>query len=93
MVEMTKDALKEVCKHLDLYSTPKLNDKLYLHFKGWDKVVAPSHCCRDVAMPTLLICAQIKNLEDFTGLRALWLESNGLSKIEGLSENTSLRCL
>lgn len=38
MVEMTKDALKEVCKHLDLYSTPKLNDKLYLHFKGWDKV-------------------------------------------------------
>ena len=38
MVEMTKEALKEVCKQLDLYSTPKLNDKLYLHFKGWDKV-------------------------------------------------------
>lgn len=38
MVDMTKQALKDICKQLDLYATPRLNDKLYLHFKGWNKV-------------------------------------------------------
>jgi hypothetical protein len=36
---------------------------------------------------------QIENLDDFTGLRAIWLESNGLTKIEGFTHNTELRCM
>jgi dynein assembly factor 1 len=45
------------------YTTPSLNDCLYLHYKGFDR---------------------IENLEEFTGLKVIYLEGNGLGKIEGL---------
>ena len=32
-MEMTKAFLKAQCKKDSLYSTPHLNDKLYLHYK------------------------------------------------------------
>lgn len=35
----------------------------------------------------------IQNLEDFTGLKVLWLEGNGLHEISGLSGQTDMRTL
>ena len=35
MVDMTADALSKICKELKLYRTPELNDKLYLHYHGF----------------------------------------------------------
>ncbi|KAF4315294.1 hypothetical protein BBO99_00003062 [Phytophthora kernoviae] len=72
MVDMEKEYLKKLCRDKDLYVTPAINDKLYLHYKGF-------RC--------------IKNLEEYTGLKVLWLEGNGLPAIEGLENQTQLRSL
>ncbi len=72
MVDMTADALAQICKDLKLYRTPALNDKLYLHYKGF---------------------RAIRNLGPYTGVRALWLEGNGLGVLEGLDTCVELRSL
>jgi len=72
MTEMTKPLLKQLCKDNGLYGTASINDKIYLHYKGFKA---------------------IQNLDEYTGLRAMWLEGNGFTKIEGLEHQTQLRSL
>ncbi len=69
---ITPKVLKKLSKEQKLYNTASLNDKLYLHYHGFQK---------------------IEGLEEWTGLRALWLEGNGFTAIEGLETLTDLRCL
>ena len=72
MTEMTKPLLKQLCKDNGLYGTASINDKIYLHYKGFKA---------------------IQNLDEYTGLRAVWLEGNGFTKIEGLEHQLQLRSL
>uniref|UniRef100_A0A7S0R4Q2 Dynein assembly factor 1, axonemal homolog n=1 Tax=Pyramimonas obovata TaxID=1411642 RepID=A0A7S0R4Q2_9CHLO len=71
-MEMTKEWLKKHCKEQNQYGTPALNDKLYLHFKGFHA---------------------IENLEEYTGLKALFLEGNAIDSLDGLQGLTNLKCL
>ena len=73
MVDMTQEAIRQITKDMKQYQTPSLNDKLYLHFKGWKKI---DEC-----------------LSEYSGVKALWLEGNGLRTLENLGSLKQLRCL
>jgi len=69
------------------YLTPYLNDVLYLHYNG--KFLDFSYRLFN----WFVGFTRIENLQEFTGLKVLYLNENAIEKIEGLEKLRNLRSL
>ncbi|KAJ3039945.1 hypothetical protein HDV00_011611 [Rhizophlyctis rosea] len=80
---MTERYIKHLCKEQKLYSTPELNDKLYLHFKGFAKI---ENLEKYTGLKSIWLegngITNIEGLDTLTELRCL---NNLIKKIENLS--------
>ena len=91
---MTAPLLKKYCKENGLYSTPSINDKIYLHYKGFRAI-------QNLDEYTGLKCIwlegngllKIEGLEKLILLRTLFLQENIIEKIENLETLVDLDTL
>ncbi|KAG6580362.1 dynein assembly factor axonemal [Phytophthora cinnamomi] len=93
-MEMEKKLLKKLCRDNDLYVTPAINDKLYLHYKGFRSI---KNLEEYTGLKVLWLegngLPRIEGLEHQTELRTLYLHENLIQKIEGLESQLLLDTL
>lgn len=98
-MEMTAEYLKAYCKEErskknDIYSTPELNDKLYLHYKGFRKIqnLEPFTSLKVIWLEGNGL-EEISGLEKNTMMRTLYLHENCIHDMKGLGTLTDLNTL
>lgn len=94
-LEMSKQLLKKMCKDTaGCYSTPSVNDKLYLHYKGFRKI---ENLEEYINVKAIWLegngLPKLEGLEAMTQLRSIYLHENLIEKIEGLDNQRDLDAL
>ena len=88
---ITERYVRALCLEQELYETPRLNDKLYLHYKAFNDI---RNLESYINVKTLWLenncISKIERLSHMKHLRFLYLQNNRISKIEGLEGLTEL---
>eukprot|EP00943_MAST-04B_sp_MAST-4B-sp1_P007908 g7908.t1 len=91
---MNAAAIKLSCMEHDGYETPALNEKLFLHFRGYRKI---ENLEEYPNVKTLFLesngLRKIENIQHLTQLRCLYLHQNVIEEISGLNTLCELRTL
>lgn len=88
---LTEEYIQALCEENGGYSTPQLNDILYLHFKGFDRI----QCLEKYKNIKCLWLEnnglkRIEGLENNKKLRMIFLQQNMIREIENISHLTKL---
>lgn len=88
---MTPELVKQICKEKELYSTPRLNERLFLHFRGFARIqnLEKYTNVRALFLENNVI-EEIENIEHMKDLRCLYLQNNRISRIQNLEHNPEL---
>jgi hypothetical protein len=88
--EMSLEEIRLSCRENDGYDSPELNEKLYLHFRGFKKIenLDSYVSCKAIWLDSNGL-ERIEGLTALSNLRCLYLGKNLISRIEGL-ENLSM---
>lgn len=82
---MTLKTIKYFCNKDSLFDTPELNEKLYLHYKGFKKIDSMQHYPNLITIWLSNNCiARIEGLHSLRKLICLYLNNNAISRIENL---------
>lgn len=84
---MTLRTVKYYCEKEGLFSTPEHNDKLYLQYKGFTKII-PETISKYSNLVALWLnnnaILKIEGLSLLVNLKSLALNNNFITKIQGL---------
>ncbi|TMW66496.1 hypothetical protein Poli38472_004261 [Pythium oligandrum] len=82
---MDAETLKELCVDNDGYETPELNDNLYAHFQGFQKIegLEPYFNLKALWLESNGL-TKLENLEALANLRCLYLSKNLIERVENL---------
>jgi hypothetical protein len=92
--EMSLDEIRLSCRENDGYDSAELNEKLYLHFRGFKKI---ENLDSYVSVKAIWLDSnglqKMEGLSSLVNLRCLYLGKNLISKIEGLETLSNLTTL